>query len=362
MSAPRRARAGKRSGRRPDTEMQKPMTAGEHAFAPFVRVLGKGRNGARSLTRDEAREAMAMICRYDVEPEQLGAFLMLLRVKEETPAEIAGFVEALRESLPVGPRSPEVAVDWPAYAGKKRQLPWFLLAALTLAGNGYPVLMHGLARDDERVYVPEALQALDLPLAGSIHWAGEQIGQTGFAYLPIERLSPLAHEMIEQRSLLGLRPPLHTVARMLNPFRARLMLMGVFHPNYAPIHQEAAVLLDQAQALAIKGEGGEFERIPDRDITLYGKSPAGDWLEGWPSLCGKGQFLRHEHLDLGHFAAVWYGERDDAYGELAVVGTLALVIRALGIERRHDDAHGLAAQWWRARAAQPLRRSLAGAG
>ena len=170
--------------------------AAEHEFAPFVRILGKGRNGARSLQRSEARDAMTMICCYEVEPEQLGAFLMLLRVKEETAEEIAGFVDALRASLPIGPHLPAVAIDWPAYAGKKRQLPWFLLAALILARNGYPVMMHGLSRDDERVYMPEALAALDMPVAQSIREAARGIEQTGFAYLPIERLSRLVYDLM----------------------------------------------------------------------------------------------------------------------------------------------------------------------
>jgi len=332
----------------------------EHAFAPFVRTLGKGRNGTRSLDRSEARYAMAMICRYEVEPEQLGAFLMLLRVKEETAEEIAGFVDALRASLPIGSHLPPAAIDWSAYAGKKRQLPWFVLAALILAERGHPVLMHGLSRDDERMYVPEVLAALDLPVAGSIQEAAQGIERSGFAYLPIGRLSPLVYELIEKRTLLGLRLPLHTVARMLNPFDAPLMLMGVFHPNYAPIHQQAAVLLDQPTALAIKGEGGEFERVPDRDITLYGESSGKDWLEDWPSLSAKGQHLRQEKLDLKHFAAVWRGDSEDDYGALAVKGTLALVIRALGLETSHDDAHGLAVQWWRERQTQSVQERHAG--
>ena len=60
---------------------------------------------------------------------------MLLRVKEEGPAEIAGFVRAVRKTLPA-PEPGLVDVDWSSYAGKKRQLPWFLLAALCLAQSG----------------------------------------------------------------------------------------------------------------------------------------------------------------------------------------------------------------------------------
>ena len=111
----------------------------EHAFALYVRALGKGKLGSRSLSQDEDFDAMSIILQQQVEPEQLGAFLMLLRVKEETPAELAGFVAAVRSFHNYSSAQiPGIAVDidWSSYAGKKRHLPWFLLSALTLAGQG----------------------------------------------------------------------------------------------------------------------------------------------------------------------------------------------------------------------------------
>ena len=57
------------------------VTPPEHPFAQFVRILGKGKRGARSMTREEAREAMGMLLDGKVEDTQLGAFLMLLRHK-----------------------------------------------------------------------------------------------------------------------------------------------------------------------------------------------------------------------------------------------------------------------------------------
>jgi anthranilate phosphoribosyltransferase len=49
----------------------------EHPFAEFIRILGKGKNGSRPLTQDEAYQAMRMILAGEVEEIQLGAFLML---------------------------------------------------------------------------------------------------------------------------------------------------------------------------------------------------------------------------------------------------------------------------------------------
>ncbi|MES9812525.1 MAG: glycosyl transferase family protein [Candidatus Thiodiazotropha sp.] len=320
-----------------------------HPFAQFIQVLGKGRNGMRPLTREEAREAMQMIACYDVEPEQLGAFLMLMRVKEETAEEVAGFTEALRESLPTSNTRQQPVIDWAAYAGKKRQLPWFILAALIVSGRGHPVFMHGMNRNDERVYVPDALDALGMEAAGSLREAESQLEMQGFAYLPISKLSPLTAELIATREVFGLRPPLHTVARMLNPFSAPLSVMGVFHPNFSQIHQQAALLLEQPKALICKGEGGEFERIPDRAVELYGVLENEDWRETWETLIKPGSEVKPERLNLNHFRAVWEGEAGDRYGEFAVTGTLALVIRALGIETRPEDAHQLGVEWWQQR-------------
>ncbi len=111
-----------------------------HPFARFVRILGRGKSFTRSLTLDEAEEAMTMILAGEVLPEQLGAFLMLLRLKEESAEEIAGFARAARKTFAHAPVA--VDVDWPSYAGKSRQLPWFILSALVLARNGWRVFMH----------------------------------------------------------------------------------------------------------------------------------------------------------------------------------------------------------------------------
>ena len=82
------------------------------AFAPFVRLLGRGPGISRELTRDEARKAMTLILEQRVAPEQLGAFLMLMRYRRETAEELAGFVEAARAILPPLPDdAPSVDLD-----------------------------------------------------------------------------------------------------------------------------------------------------------------------------------------------------------------------------------------------------------
>ena len=325
------------------------MASKEHPFAQYIRILGKGRNGARSLTQEEAHSAMEMICLYDVEPEQISAFLMLLRVKEETPEELAGFAEAMQASISKPGACPQVSIDWSSYAGKRRQLPWFLLSALTLSRFDIPSFMHGFQRNDERLYIEDALHALDVEVSPSLMDAATSIKETGFAYVGLRNISRLAEELFDTRELLGLRSPIHTVSRMFNPFSATLMMQGVFHPNYAPMHQKAGHLIGQSRLLAIKGEGGEAERIPDRNCQLYGVTEGEVWEEEWPALLRPGKYTPDTFPDLRHFRRVWDGEESDLYGEQAILGTMALALYGLGKASSREDAHNQATNMWETR-------------
>lgn len=155
----------------------------EHPFAEFVRILGKGKKGARSLSQDEAYRAMKMIMADEVLPEQLGAFLMLMRVKEETPEELAGFVLAARESGSLIRSCAIADLDWSTYAGKRRHLPWFILSALLLAENGIKVFMHGAeGPSSSRLYTETALAYLGIQSAQNPEQVKDQLQNTHFSY------------------------------------------------------------------------------------------------------------------------------------------------------------------------------------
>jgi anthranilate phosphoribosyltransferase len=238
-----------------------------HAFSPFVRLLGRGKTLSRGLTAEEAERAMGMILDGDALPEQIGAFLMLLRMKEETAPEIAGFIRAVRERSPAPETAPDL--DWPCYAGKARRPPWHLLAALRLAGAGFRVALHGLdGHTPGRLYAGETLARLGLPPARHFTEAQAQLGARGFTYLPLEGVSaPLARLMM-LKPVLGLRSAINTVARGLNPFGARASLQSAFHPAYVTLHRDTASLLGDARVWSFGGDGGENERRPEKPVDI----------------------------------------------------------------------------------------------
>ena len=319
----------------------------EHPFAQFIRIIGKGKTGARSLTYDEAYQAFSMILRNEVLDVQLSAFLMLLRVKEESVEELAGFVQATRDQLQFKPL--QVDLDWSSYAGKRRHYPWFLLAALTLAKHGYKVVMHGASGHTiNRLYTEQALQYLDYPICQNDLDVEQQLAQRNFAYLPLDVISPILSELINLRNVMGLRSPIHTLARLINPFNAKATMQAIFHPAYRSSHQQAAFQLGYQNSAVIKGEGGEFERNPDAKTLICGIKNGALYEHELPKLTDNRSPIEEE-LDLAVFKAVWLGQQTHEYGEVAITETMGIALYTMGVCDDYAAAMQNAQQLWQNR-------------
>lgn len=316
----------------------------EHPFASYIRIIGKGKSGSRSLSYDEAYQAFSMILRGQVLDVQLGAFLMLLRVKEESVDELQGFVQATKDQLQFQPLA--VDLDWSSYAGKRKHYPWFLLAALTLAQNGYRVVMHGAAGHTiNRVYTEQVLEYLGYPICHSQSEVAQQLQQCSFAYLPLSAISPVLSDLIGLRNVMGLRSPIHTLARLINPFDAKATLQAIFHPAYRSSHQQAAFQLGYKNSAVIKGEGGEFERNPDAKTLICGIQQGECYEHELPKLTDD-RSPAEEQLDLATFKAVWEGTQTHEYAELAVPETMAIALYSMGVCSSFDAALERAQQLW----------------
>ncbi len=321
-----------------------------HTFAKFTQIIGKGPKLSRPLTEDEAEEAVSMILEDRVEPIQLGAFLCILRLREEVPAEGAGFVRAIRKALPTLATPINVDLDWPAYAGKKRQLPWFLLAALLLAQNGIRICMQGTeSHTAGRIFAREALEILGQPIAGSLQQAAQHIKQHNFAYLPLSAFLPKIQDIIELKPVLGLRSPFNTFTRQANPFSAPYQLISVAHPGYREIHCHVAQLVDQPHMAVFKGEGGEAEWRPQKSVDVQSLHDGNLSEEEWPPLLPEEKVKKDEAMELSRLADIWRGLEEDTYATAAVTGTAAIALRLMGRAESPDSAVNQARSLWDAR-------------
>jgi anthranilate phosphoribosyltransferase len=301
------------------------MTADMDRFAGYVATLGRGPGRSRALTREEARDAMALLVAGAAHPMQVGAFLMLLRYRGEDPEEITGLVEGMRETAAIPGAAADL--DWPSYgAGRTRGAPWFLLAALALAQAGTRVFMHGTNEFSGGVGVEQALRSLAMAPAETADDVRRNLLARRFAYMPARHMSPALADLLGLRRLLGLRSPINTVARLINPAGAPASVDGVFHPPYIETHLAVAERLHRPRLLVLKGGGGEAERNPAKPTAAYlWRADHGRSELALPALTTAPAPETEPPI-----AAIWSGEVRDAAIEARIAGTIALGLTAVG--------------------------------
>lgn len=319
----------------------------DYSVPTLIRALGRGKKGTRDLTRNEA--AFIMRCLFDgsITGPQLGAFLMLMRVKEETAEELAGMIDASMTAINYK-TTRSIDVCWPAYAGKKRQPSWYLLAAKLLAKNGVSVLIHGAGEHTEgRQYAVNVSDQIGIKRAQSLAEAEAVIQEDCISYLALSDFSPRLSSLIDMKSELGLRSPVNTLVRHLNPLNATLTLQGMFHPSYMALHHQTAQLLNQNNNIVLKGDGGEFEVRPDSKTSIslwHQQKETFDAIE--PVL--KQRSIRPDRVDILPLLRLWDGTEENDYGQQAVIQTASLVLAQLN-NLSIVDARQTVHDWWRNR-------------
>lgn len=322
----------------------------EHPFAQYIRIIGKGPRLSRPLSRDESFQAATMILNHKVDPIQLGAFLCILRVRTEDPQEGAGFIDAVRNELERPVDLPAIDLDWPTYAGKARQLPYYLLAALAMADNGIKIFMHGASgHTDGRVYTDQALAALGIAQSTSLSDAAQRLRIGNFSYLSLDKISPVLQEIMDLKATLGVRTPINTFARMINAFDAPNVLQCITHSAYREIHRDCAALLGQKRMCVFKGEGGEIERRAAKPVTIQYLMDGKRFEEEWPAFLDPQHASHDDEMDLDRLKNIWSGQDCHPYAIAAITGTIAITLRLIGKADTADDAHTKAQTLWEAR-------------
>ncbi len=209
----------------------------EHPFvaAPLIREIGRGKKGARDMSRDDAHALFDAMLNGRVSDLELGAILIGMRIKGESVAEIAGFLDAAEASFdridaPAGEYAPVVI---PSYNGSRQMPNLTPLLALLLAREGVPVLIHGMSIDPGRVTTAEILQAMGQPLAQDRTAVAAAFERREPAFMTIDRLAPKLHKLLQVRRVLGLRNSTHTLVKLMQTFvQPALRLVSYTHPEY----------------------------------------------------------------------------------------------------------------------------------
>ncbi|WP_416307271.1 glycosyl transferase family protein [Neptunicella sp. SCSIO 80796] len=298
-------------------------------FKQHLKNIGRGLRSGRNLTQQEAFEAFSLLLAGETTAEQRGAFLMLLRVREETAQELAGFVQACRQFNQLDATALKADLDMGCYAGKRRHLPWFILACRVLAQNGKRIFLHGSEEpESHRLYLSEVLPQLGIAVAQDANQACQQLDQSGLSYMNLCHINPQLDAIIQLRAQFGLRSCANTLARMLNPSNAPNSLQGVYHHHVDQKHAEAALLSEHHNMLCFRGEGGELEFNPERNVTLHIVREGQYQQTEVPLLLAQWQ-VKDKALDAQQLRRYWQGEFESEYAYLAITGTLAIQLALL---------------------------------
>lgn len=246
-----------------------PPAACAFVVAPYLREIGRGKDGSRALPRERARELMTGILEGAVSDLALGAILLALRMKGEAASEIAGFLDALDPHLV---RAPAVAPGWvilPSYNGARTVANLVPLLALLLARAGVAVLVHGQASEPvtaprPRVGSAEIFGALGLAPSATMTQAAEQARRGLPALVALATCAPALSRLLALRSVLGVRNVAHTLAKLVRPVEGPALLVASYtHPDFGRLQAELFAATGTL-AMTLRATDGEAVVSPRR--------------------------------------------------------------------------------------------------
>jgi len=236
-------------------------------ISAYIKEIGRGKDGARSLNREQAADLMGQLLDGHVSDLEIGAFCLAMRIKGETPQEMAGFIDAAQQRLhhfESPATTPTVVIA--SYNGS-RKLPLLtpLLAGL-MAREGFAVLVHGSTTEGARVTSEQVFSAMGTAPAKHV----SQLEPGRVVYAPTAVLSATLQSLLDVRRVVGLRNPAHSLVKMLNPMQGRALLVcSHTHPEYA-LSMTHTLSLIQANALLLRGTEGEPVADPRRTPAMTG--------------------------------------------------------------------------------------------
>lgn len=263
------------------------MSAAEPELdAPALGAIVARAAARHDLSIDEAEAAFTCIMEGRATPVLTAALLVALRVKGETPEEVAGGVRAMRRAMipvPV-PRDATLVDTCGTGGGALTTFNISTAAALVAAGAGVRIAKHGNRSFTSRCGSADVLDALGVPIELSPEAMAHVFDRAGIVFMFAPLLHPAIRHVIPVRRELGLPTIMNLLGPLTNPAGARRQVVGVAHPAMLGLVAGALHALGHERALVVHGEPGLDELSPlgatdgfelkDGQITPFRLDPA----------------------------------------------------------------------------------------
>ncbi|MEP6763869.1 MAG: anthranilate phosphoribosyltransferase [Gemmatimonadaceae bacterium] len=309
-----------------------------------------------SLDSATITKAFAEIMRGEGTSAQVAALLMALRVKGETPSEVAGVVRAMRDAMHVLPASePQLLVDTCGTGGGS--LTTFNIstaAALLAAGAGVRIAKHGNRSFTSRSGSADVLEALGVAIEVTPEVMLNTLNEAGIVFMFAPLMHPAMRHVGPVRRELTIGTVMNIVGPLANPARAGRQVVGVAERGRQELIAGALAELGTEHAMVVYGEPGLDEVSPLGPTTVV-EIRGGD-ITRWeidPAMAGE-DGIRAEDLAGGgpeENAAVIervLGGGGAPAARAAVVLNAAAAIYVAGMVATYEAAVGVARETLRA--------------
>ena len=210
---------------------------------------------------------MNEIMKGQATPAQIGGFLIALRVKGETPEEIATFARVMRNhAISVRPRVPGTLVDTCGTGGDGAQtFNISTAAAFVAAGAGITVVKHGNRGVSSRCGSADVLAALGVAIAVDPGRQADIMQETGIIFLFAPSHHPAMKHVMATRQDLGCRTVFNLLGPLANPAGADAQVLGVYTKDLTGPIAEVLRILGVSRAMVVHGSGLD-------EITVTGET------------------------------------------------------------------------------------------
>ncbi|MFP5501095.1 MAG: anthranilate phosphoribosyltransferase [Candidatus Sericytochromatia bacterium] len=238
---------------------------------PHLQALLSG----QSLSTEAMAEAMAIVMDGHATPAQIGALLIALRMKGETPEEIVGAARVMRDratrvEAPAGP-----VIDTCGTGGDG--MSTFNISTTTafvVAAAGGIVAKHGNHSNTSRSGSADVLKALGVRIDAGPEVAAHCMRELGLGFLYAPQLHQAMRHAAGPRKELGMRSIFNLLGPLSNPAGAPYQVVGVYDKALVPVLLPALASLGLKGAMVVAGADGMDE------LTTCAETHVGELRDG----------------------------------------------------------------------------------
>lgn len=214
----------------------------------------------QDLSREEALQIMDLIMTGEATPAQIGAFLIAMRMKGETPQEIAGFTESMRDKAATVSTSRTPLVDIVGTGGDGRHtINISTISSFIVAGAGVAVAKHGNRSVSSKCGAADVLMELGVNIDLTADQMSQCLDEVGMAFLFAPKVHGAMKYAIGPRRDIGVRTFFNILGPITNPAGTKRQLIGVYEKGLTRLLAEVLQQLDAEHIWLVHSADGMDE-------------------------------------------------------------------------------------------------------